>query len=88
MNVTEFLKHPAPSWMQDALCREYPDVSWFPAGNHIDCEAPKLICERCLVRTDCLAYALEHKLAHGIWGGITSSERRKHAAAPGPEPAA
>ncbi|MEU9662708.1 WhiB family transcriptional regulator [Streptomyces chartreusis] len=36
----------------------------------------KAICTGCPVRTECLAYALDHRIEHGIWGGMTERERR------------
>ena len=33
-------------------------------------------CARCPVRQPCLVYALDEKIAHGIWGGLTERERR------------
>jgi WhiB family redox-sensing transcriptional regulator len=26
---------------------------------------------------DCLAYALEHRIDHGVWGGTDEAERRR-----------
>ena len=36
----------------------------------------KAICRTCIVREDCLAYALEIAEPHGIWGGLSEIERR------------
>ncbi|WP_410648837.1 WhiB family transcriptional regulator [Amycolatopsis sp. cmx-4-54] len=35
----------------------------------------KAVCARCPVISTCLAYALENGLAHGVFGGLTGSER-------------
>jgi WhiB family redox-sensing transcriptional regulator len=68
---------PRPQWMRDALCHEHPELSWFPVpGPSADNDGPRSICRRCLVRLDCLAYALEHKMNYGIWGGMTALDRR------------
>jgi len=37
----------------------------------------KAICAACPVRQPCLDFALEHDLAHGIWGGTTPAERQE-----------
>ncbi|MGW7244276.1 WhiB family transcriptional regulator [Streptomyces sp. NPDC054804] len=37
----------------------------------------KALCAGCPVRTECLAYALDHRIEHGFWGGMT--ERYRHA---------
>jgi WhiB family redox-sensing transcriptional regulator len=73
---------PRPPWMRDALCLEYPDVTWFPSSNLcVDYDAPLAICDRCLVRAECLAYALECKIDYGVWGGMTAPDRRRVLAA-------
>jgi len=66
---------PRPAWHRDALCREYPKANWFPSGHHPNAPA-KRICSHCLVRADCLRWALDQgsKLP-GIWGGTTKQER-------------
>ena len=66
---------PSSVWDADALCLEYPDLPWFQKqGQKID-EA-KAVCGRCPVRTECLAFALERHIEHGIWGGTSPPERR------------
>lgn len=35
----------------------------------------KAVCACCLVRRQCLAFALRTRQAHGIWGGMTEEER-------------
>jgi WhiB family transcriptional regulator, redox-sensing transcriptional regulator len=37
----------------------------------------KLICAGCVVRQDCLDFALTHVETHGIWGGTTAEERQR-----------
>ncbi|MEV7676824.1 WhiB family transcriptional regulator [Streptomyces sp. NPDC088752] len=34
------------------------------------------ICIKCLVCTECLAYALDNRIEHGVWGGMTGRQRR------------
>jgi WhiB family redox-sensing transcriptional regulator len=36
----------------------------------------KALCTGCPVRTECLAHALDHRIEHGVWGGMTERERR------------
>jgi WhiB family redox-sensing transcriptional regulator len=60
-----------------ALCHHHEDPElWFTGAKTAIAKA-KAICERCPVRAGCLAHALEHKIAHGVWGGLTEDERRK-----------
>ena len=68
------------NWRDDAACRHADPDLFFPVGEtgpalpQID-EA-KRICQACPARTPCLAWALEHGVAAGIWGGTTEEERR------------
>ncbi|MCX4633469.1 MULTISPECIES: WhiB family transcriptional regulator [unclassified Streptomyces] len=36
----------------------------------------KAVCGGCPVRTECLAHALDQRIEHGVWGGMTDRERR------------
>lgn len=38
--------------------------------------AAKAICATCTVRRECLEYSLAIREPHGIWGGLTESERK------------
>ncbi len=38
--------------------------------------AAKAVCGRCVVRTECLADALDNRVEFGVWGGMTERERR------------
>ena len=73
--LTEALSRPA--WYRDALCKDHPEVEWFPAPGESSVAA-MLICGRCPVRDDCLHYALEMgPTLEGIWAG-TSKRGRQH----------
>ena len=63
-----------PAWMRDGLCREHPEVSFFPALGESS-EPAKAVCARCLVRDACLQFALEHDERDGVWGGLSTRER-------------
>src|SRR5262245_51825502 len=62
-----------PAWHADALCREYPDVNFFPTRGE-DTGPAKTVCATCLVRAECLAAT--DSLTHGVWGGTSMVERR------------
>lgn len=36
----------------------------------------KAVCNVCIVKPQCLQYALRHDIRDGVWGGTTASERR------------
>lgn len=63
-----------PAWRADALCREYPDLAWFGKTDRSS-KAAKAVCSACLVRDECLAYAMADPSLDGIWGGLTRRER-------------
>lgn len=67
-----------PAWMRDALCLEYP-AQWWYVGPYESGKRAKQVCRRCLVRQECLAFAIEHAERYGIWGGFDHhSFRRLH----------
>jgi WhiB family redox-sensing transcriptional regulator len=37
----------------------------------------RAICKGCPVGTNCLEYALEERIEHGVWGGCSERERRR-----------
>lgn len=63
-----------PAWRADALCKEYPDLAWFGKTERSS-KAAKAVCSDCLVREECLAYAMSDPTLEGIWGGLTRRER-------------
>jgi len=73
LDILEELREP---WHADALCREYPELDWFP-GRGESVREQKAICARCLVRDECLASAVRTGEKVGIWGGTSERERRK-----------
>lgn len=63
-----------------ACLDENPDL-FFPNGSGttgLQVEEAKLVCRRCPVQRECLAYALESGQESGVWGGMSESERRAH----------
>ena len=65
-----------PRWHAEALCREYPKLSWFE-GRGMEIADAKSVCRRWPVQDDCLQYALDNESLVGIWGGLTIRERRQ-----------
>ena len=66
-----------PAWHADALCREFAEHRdwWFPnrGGSSKRADA---ICRRCLVRTECVAWALERPDVLGVWGATSAKARQ------------
>ncbi len=63
-------------WEVRALCRGADADLFFTPGVAQEYRA-KAVCRTCPVRWECLAYALSHRVEHGIWGGLTDRERRR-----------
>ncbi|WP_435223163.1 WhiB family transcriptional regulator [Streptomyces sp. Tue6028] len=61
-------------WGERGLCRTADPDDLFVEGaaQH----RAKALCNGCTVRTECLAYALDQRIEHGVWGGTTERERR------------
>jgi WhiB family redox-sensing transcriptional regulator len=66
----------APAWMADAACAGTPTQAFFPARGQPTTEARRL-CSTCLVRVECLEYALADPTLSGVWGGLGEIQRRQ-----------
>jgi WhiB family redox-sensing transcriptional regulator len=74
--LLDLLIRSRPRWQADALCREHPEVSFFPEKGQPAGPA-KRVCQECLVFADCRRWALEQGPdLEGVWGGMTPRERR------------
>jgi WhiB family redox-sensing transcriptional regulator len=67
-------------WRDRAACRDADPELFFPItdmgpGARQTTEA-KAVCGRCPVSAQCLDYALDNALDHGVFGGTTERERR------------
>lgn len=65
-----------PHWSELGLCAETDPDAFFPEKGGSTREA-KQVCEGCIVRTQCLEYALANDERFGIWGGTSEQQRRK-----------
>ena len=72
------------TWHLKAACRGPESTLFFPPSaperrEERDAREAKAkrICMQCAVRDDCLEFALRVREPHGIWGGLTESERRR-----------
>jgi WhiB family redox-sensing transcriptional regulator len=62
-------------WQADAACRSIPVELFFPLIEQESDDA-KAVCLSCTVREPCLEFAIEAGERFGVWGGLTSQERR------------
>lgn len=67
-------------WFARAACQDAEPDLFFPIGDSgalvDEVTAAKRICARCTVAADCLRYALDNGVVHGVWGGLDEVERR------------
>jgi WhiB family transcriptional regulator, redox-sensing transcriptional regulator len=63
-------------WQTRANCMGVDPDLFFPERGASTREA-KEVCRGCVVREDCLEYALANGEKFGIWGGLSERERRR-----------
>jgi WhiB family redox-sensing transcriptional regulator len=67
-------------WRDFAKCKRYPiDIFFFETENGRystkKINKAKEFCSECKVQPECLSYALNENIEHGVWGGFSSRER-------------
>jgi WhiB family redox-sensing transcriptional regulator len=65
------------NWRAHAICAKYDPDLFFAAGA-LEHKVAKRICRTCPVQKECLVFAMETPMDHGIWGGLTERERRSY----------
>jgi len=67
------------SWQHKAACRGANVELFFPTGATgpaaLQIAEAKQVCMGCSVRDDCLQWAVELGVEHGVWGGLAEEER-------------
>ena len=63
-------------WQLEANCLGVDPDLFFPERGASTKEA-KAVCKGCVVREDCLEFALQNGEKFGIWGGLSERERRR-----------
>lgn len=69
-----------PDWMLGAVCAETDPELFYPerdSGGGSSTLDAKRFCSGCDVRSECLQYALEHDEEYGVWGGLSTRQRRR-----------
>ncbi len=74
--VTTLYGRQERSWQLQANCMGVDPDLFFPERGASTREA-KEVCRGCVVREDCLEYALANGEKFGIWGGMSERERRR-----------
>lgn len=66
------------TWPEQAHCRDTDPDAFFPEVERVNqLGAVRRICHGCPVRQQCLNYAMDHPELVGVWGGLTTSQRRR-----------
>lgn len=63
-------------WMAEGNCAHKPPSLFFPSDG-VGVEKAKAVCEGCPVAVQCLEYAIENRIDHGVWGGTSERQRRR-----------
>jgi len=78
-DVLASLGYRRPAFHYDALCREYRHVEFHP-GRGQSADPALQVCGRCLVRAECLEWAMADPSLLGVLGGTSYRTRRaRHA---------
>lgn len=64
------------TWMATGNCNNHPPAVFFPSDG-VGVEVAKKICATCPVKDQCLEYALDQRIDHGVWGGASERQRRR-----------
>lgn len=70
------------AWKDRAACEGHPPEWWYPAGTQgvawnaeHEYLLARTVCDGCPVKDHCLRWALDNDECHGMWGGLTPTER-------------
>lgn len=75
-NISKIVDNNSRDWMIKSKCRGVAPSAFFPSDG-AGVELAKTICRDCVVKTECLDYAILNKQEHGVWGGESERERKR-----------
>ncbi len=64
-------------WRAHARCRGLDPAIFHPVNEDDAADEAKAVCDLCPVREPCLEYAITAREKDGVWGGLTTRERRR-----------
>ncbi|HXZ82755.1 MAG TPA: WhiB family transcriptional regulator [Acidimicrobiales bacterium] len=76
MDVQVLIGQSPRAWQARANCMGVDPELFFPERGSSTREA-KEVCRGCVVRIDCLEFAIANSEKFGIWGGMSERERRR-----------
>jgi WhiB family transcriptional regulator, redox-sensing transcriptional regulator len=74
--IVDLIQPQTQLWQRYANCMGVDPDLFFPERGASTKEA-KEVCRGCVVREDCLEFALANGEKFGIWGGLSERERRR-----------
>ena len=76
MSIEALIGEGERTWQSRANCMGVDPDLFFPERGSSTREA-KEVCRGCVVREDCLEFAIANGEKFGIWGGMSERERRR-----------
>lgn len=74
--VRAFIEREADDgWRARGVCRQHDPETFFPPPNEPP-DTALALCRSCDVQGSCLAWALDARDCHGVWGATTPRDRR------------
>ena len=70
-------EHLSTKWMQLGNCANKKETATFFPSDGAGVKVAQELCEGCPVKAECLNYAIEHHINHGVWGGASERQRRR-----------
>lgn len=77
VDLCSLIEAARPAWQARGRCRSGPGPDPFFPGRGESHEEAQAFCTGCEVRSECLEYALDNGVDHGVWGGTSGTERRR-----------
>lgn len=66
------------AWVREAACMGLETELFFATrGDNVTIARAREVCVGCVVRVQCLRYALDVQVGAGMWGGMTEKERQR-----------
>ena len=62
--------------MAQGNCADKLPSLFFPSDG-VGVDTARRVCDGCPVKDQCLEYALDNRIDHGVWGGTSERERRR-----------
>ena len=76
MDIQALTSESPRAWQTRANCMGVDPELFFPERGSSTREA-KEVCRGCVVRIECLEFAIANSEKFGIWGGMSERERRR-----------